>query len=63
MSGTVDFGRPFKNKTNTAQQAVQADTDNRRVFGLRRLSASLIVCRGSRRLSVRLNLVVMPTGS
>ena len=45
-------------KTNAAEQAVQADTDKRRVFGLRRSLASLIVCRSSRRLSVRLNLDV-----
>lgn len=52
------FPHSLKVKTNTAQQAVQADKDKRRVFGLRRFSASLIVCRSSRRLSVRLTLDV-----
>jgi len=55
-------GKKTKHRTqkaeDLAQQVVQADTDKRRVFGLRRFSASLSVCRGSRRLSVRLNLVV-----
>jgi hypothetical protein len=49
------FFDSFKDKTNVAQQAVQADAKKRRVFGLRGVSVSMIVCRGSRRLSVRLN--------
>ena len=43
-------------KQKPAQHAVQTDTDKRRGFGVRRLSAPSNVCRGSRHLLVRLNL-------
>ena len=46
------------NSKKAAQQAVQADPNKRPVFGLRRIPASLIVCRHSRRLSGPLNRVV-----
>ena len=46
-----------------AQQAVQADPNKRRVFGVRRSSAALIVCRSSRRLFGPLNLDVGRQGT
>lgn len=55
--------RMFAKKRNNniaAQQVGQADPAKRRVFGFRGCSASLIVCRGSRRLSGRLTLDVRP---
>ena len=51
-----------KTKTNTAQQAVQADPNKRRVFGVRMFSASWIVCCSSRRLFGPLNRVVNAVG-
>jgi len=35
VAGTVVFPDRFKDATNSAQQAVQADTDKQRVFGVR----------------------------
>ena len=46
------------NKIMRRLLAVHADTDKRRGFDMPRFSASLNACRSSRRLSVRLNLVV-----
>ena len=45
-------------RQRSAEQAVQADPNKRRVFGFRGVPASLTVCRSSRRLSGPLNLVV-----
>ena len=49
---------PRTSQKKNVQQDGQADPNKRRVFGLRGCLASLIVCRGSRRLFGRLTFVV-----
>jgi hypothetical protein len=56
VNRTVNEEKP---RQKHAQQAVQADPNKRRVSGVRSVSASLIVCRTSRRLSGPLHYAVM----
>lgn len=58
VSGTVVSAKQVQRQYKDRRTSVQADPNKRRVFDFRCVSASLIVCRSSRRLSGPLNLIV-----